>query len=116
MLVSRSFLKSNEKVVITVVTLEGYTFITKFQEDNCYKVLRSVDFFSIKFDEFFFVTACWGPLRSVFSLTIWGPPQINFFANYTMWGPPLDKLLHRLYGGPLKSVSLLTIEGPLRSL
>ena len=28
-----------------VVTPEGYTFVTKFQEDNSHKVLRSVDFF-----------------------------------------------------------------------
>ena len=42
-----------------VVTPEGYTFVTKFQEDNSHKVLRSVDFFSIKFDEIFFDTVCW---------------------------------------------------------
>ena len=36
-----------------VITPEGYTFVTKFQEDNSHKVLRSVDFFSIKFDEIF---------------------------------------------------------------
>ena len=42
-----------------VVTPEGYTFVTKFQEDNSQKVLRSVDFFSIKFDEIFFDTVCW---------------------------------------------------------
>ena len=43
-----------------VVTPEGYTFVTKFQEDNSHKVLRSVDFFSIKFDEILFDTVCWG--------------------------------------------------------
>ena len=42
-----------------MVTPEGYTFVTKFQEDNSHKVLRSVDFFSIKFDEIFFDTVCW---------------------------------------------------------
>ena len=42
-----------------VVTPEGYTFVMKFQEDNSHKVLRSVDFFSIKFDEIFFDTVCW---------------------------------------------------------
>ena len=42
-----------------VVTPEGYTFVTKFQEDNSHKVLRSVDFFLIKFDEIFFDTVCW---------------------------------------------------------
>ena len=42
-----------------VVTPEGYTFVTKFQEDNSHKVLRSVNFFSIKFDEIFFDTVCW---------------------------------------------------------
>ena len=45
------------------VTLEGYTFVTKFQEDNSHKVLRSVDFFSIKFDEIFFDTVCWDTLK-----------------------------------------------------
>ena len=44
-----------------VVTPEGYTFVTKFQEDNSHKVLRSVDFFSIKFDEIFIDTVCWEP-------------------------------------------------------
>ena len=40
-------------------TPEGYTFVTKFQEDNSHKVLRSVNFFSIKFNEIFFDTVCW---------------------------------------------------------
>ena len=48
-----------------VVTPEGYTFVTKFQEDNSHKVLRSVDFFSIKFDEIFFDTVCWGPPSTI---------------------------------------------------
>ena len=42
-----------------VLTPEGYTIVTKFQEDNSHKVLRSVDFFSIKFDEILFDTVCW---------------------------------------------------------
>ena len=42
-----------------LVTPEGYTFVTKFQEINSHKVLRSVEFFSIKFDEIFFDTVCW---------------------------------------------------------
>ena len=46
-----------------VVTPEGYTFVTKFQEDNSHKVLRSVDFFSIKFDEIFFDTVCWDSMQ-----------------------------------------------------
>ena len=56
----------------------------------------------------------------------WAPPQVSFFADcmgaplrsvssLTMWGP-LDKLLCILYGGPLRSVSLLSIGGPLRSV
>ena len=49
-----------------VVTPEGYTFVTKFQEDNSHKVLRSVDFFSIKFDEIFFDTVCWVDLSAAF--------------------------------------------------
>ena len=48
------------------VTPEGYTFVTKFQEDNSHKVLRSVDFFSIKFDEIFFDTVCWVGDRNLF--------------------------------------------------
>ena len=47
-----------------VVTPEGYTFVTKFQEYNSHKVLRSVDFFSIKFDEIFFDTVCWASTNS----------------------------------------------------
>ena len=43
----------------------------------------------------------WGPLRSISSLTIGGPPQNSFFAYYM--GP-----------GPLKSVSSLTIWVLLR--
>ena len=66
------------------------------------------------------------PLRSVSSLTIWGPPQVSFFAYYKgapsdqffrlLCGAPLDKFLRILYGGPLRSVSSLTIGGPLRSV
>ena len=52
-----------------VVTPEGYTFVTKFQEDNSHKVLRSVDFFSIKFDEIFFDTVCWVNLTNRVRLT-----------------------------------------------
>ena len=71
----------------------------------------------------------WGPLRLVSLLTIWGPLisvsvhtfwgplsdnffymeplQISFFTYYM--GSPSDQFLHILYGGPLRSVSSLTI-------
>ena len=52
-----------------------------------------------------------------------GGPSDHFFAYYigaprslsllTIWGPP-DQFLHKIYGGPLRSVSSLTIWGPLR--
>ena len=71
-----------------VLTPEGYTFITKFQEDNSLKVLRSVDFLksnSMKSSSTLFAG-------------IWGPLQVNFFAYYV--GPPLDVFLRILYRGP----------------
>ena len=51
-----------------------------------------------------------GPLGSISSLTIWGPPHINLFTNYV--GPPSSQFLCLLYGGPLRSISLLTMWGP----
>ena len=70
-----------------------------------------------------------GPLRSVYLLTIWGPPQVSFFVYYIppsgkflclhMGGPqisffayymrpPSDQFLRLLYGGgPLSSLNLL---------
>ena len=70
-----------------------------------------------------------GPLRSVSSHTIWGPlsyqfhcllcapppPQISFFACYRGATSHLG-FFHKIYGGPLRSVSPLTIWGPLRSV
>ena len=79
------------------------------------------------------------PPRSVSTHTIWGPPQISFFAYYMgplkisffayYMGAPSDQFLRipygpgrrapsdlflsiLLYGGPLISVSSLTIWGP----
>ena len=51
------------------------------------------------------------PLRSVFSLTIWGPSD-QFFLDEA----PSDQFLHILYGGLLRSISSLTIWAPLRSV
>ena len=47
------------------------------------------------------------PLRSVSSPTIWGSPEISFFAYYMR--PPSVQFLRLLYGGPIRSVSLQTI-------
>ena len=70
-----------------------------------------------------------GPLRLVYSHTIWGhlsdqfhcllygalPPQISFFACYRGGGGHLRiEFFHKIYGGPFRSVSPLTIWGPLR--
>ena len=41
-----------------------------------------------------------------------GPPQFSFFAYYM--GAPSDLFLRLLYGGPLVSISSLTIWGPPR--
>ena len=64
----------------------------------------------------------WGPLRQVSSHTIWGPPQVSFFAYYRgppqisffacHMGAPSDQFLRILYGGPLRPVSSHTIWGP----
>ena len=52
-------------------------------------------------------------LRSLSLFTIWGPPQISFFACHR--GATSDFcFFHKIYGGPLKSVSPLTIWSPLR--
>ena len=72
-----------------VVTPEGYTFVTKFQEDNSHKVLRSVDFFSIKFDEIFFDTVCWA---AALLLSVPAIPKIvlNLFAPpFSMLNPTI---------------------------
>ena len=67
-----------------VVTPEGYTFITKFQEDNSHKVLRSVDFFSIKFDDIFFDTVCW--LTSQFNKTSFIKHMDSILVIYHWYG------------------------------
>ena len=52
------------------------------------------------------------PLRSLSLFTIWGPPQISFFACYR--GATSDfSFFHKIYGALLRSVSPLTIWGPL---
>ena len=67
------------------------------------------------------------PPRSLSSLTIWGHPQVSFFAYYMRAlsqinffayyvGSTSDQILPILYGGGLRSVSSLTIGGPLRSV
>ena len=71
------------------------------------------------------------PPRSLSSLTIWGHPQVSFFAYYMRAlsqinffayyvGNTSDQILPILYGGGggggLRSVSSLTIGGPLRSV
>ena len=53
------------------------------------------------------------PLRAVFSLTIWGPPQTSFLVYFM--GALSDLFLCILYGAP-KVSSSLTIWGPLRSV
>ena len=70
-----------------------------------------------------------GPHRSVSSHTIWGPLSDQFHC--LIYGiPPLRSVsfayyrratshlgfFHKIYGGPLRSVSPLTIWGPLRSV
>ena len=53
------------------------------------------------------------PLRSLSLFTIWGPPQISFFACYR--GATSDfSFFHKIYGALLRSVSPLTIWSPLR--
>ena len=63
-----------------VVTPEGYTFVTKFQENNSHKVLRSVDFFSIKFDEIFFDTVCW-----VVTKPLLGSPGKEYMVQFGVY-------------------------------
>ena len=60
---------------------------------------------------------CGGPLRFVFSPTVWAHPPVSFFAYY-MPPPPPDQFLCLLCGGPFRSVSLhiYYIGGPLRSV
>ena len=67
-----------------------------------------------------------GLLRSVPLPTIWGSPEISFFAYYIR-APlrsvssltklsPSDQLYRLLYAPPPRLVSVLTIWGPLRSV
>ena len=67
-----------------------------------------------------------GPLRLVSSHTIWGPSQISFIVYYMPPPPPHQisffacyrvattdfSFFYKVYGGPLRSVSPLTIWGP----
>ena len=63
-----------------------------------------------------------GPLRSVSSLTMWGPPYISYFAYYMgapqvsffayYRGPPQISFFTYYMGAPLRSVSSLTKWGP----
>ena len=56
------------------------------------------------------------PLISVSLFTMCPPPpQISFFACYRGATSHLG-FFHKIYGGPLRSVSPLTIWGPLRSV
>ena len=52
-----------------------------------------------------------GPLRSIYSLTMWGVPQVSFFAYY-MGAPPEISLIAYYRRAPLRSVSSLTIWEP----
>ena len=67
------------------------------------------------------------PLRSLSSHTIWGPSQISFIVYYMSPPPPQISFFacyrgatsdfiffYKIYGGLLRSVSPLTIWGPLR--
>ena len=64
-----------------------------------------------------FFRLLYGPtLRSVSSLTICPPPPDQFLC-LLCWGPSRSVYLHIYYiGGPLRSVSSLTIGGPLSSV
>ena len=87
-----------------------------------------IEFLRILYDAGQFLPLLYGaPLSSLSSLTIWGPPQINFFAYYrgplrsvssqtndTIWGPPQINFFHLLYRGPLRSISLRTMYGSFR--
>ena len=67
-----------------------------------------------------------GPLRSVSSHTIWGPLSDHFHCLLygaspsdqflcMLWGATSDfSFFHKIYEGPLRSVSPLTIWAPLR--
>ena len=53
------------------------------------------------------------PLRSVSLFTIWASPSDQFLCML-LGGHLRFWFLHKIYGGPLRSVSPLTIWGPLR--
>ena len=54
------------------------------------------------------------PLRSISSLTLWGPPQIKFFAYYM--GAPSYQCFRLLYGALCVSFFAYYIGAPLRSV
>ena len=56
-----------------------------------------------------------GPPDHFLRLLYAPPPQISFFICYRGATSHLG-LFHKIYGGPLRSVSPLTIWGPLRSV
>ena len=70
-----------------------------------------------------FLRLLWRPLYVCFFFILYGGPSDHFFAYYigaprslsslTIWVPS-DQFLHKIYGGPLRSVSPLPIWGPLR--
>ena len=55
------------------------------------------------------------PLRSVSLHAIGGPPQILVFSQ-NIWGPPLRSVSPLTIWGPLRSVSVHTFWAPLRSV
>ena len=60
---------------------------------------------------YFFLKIYGGHLRSVSPLTICGPSQVSFFAYYM--GPLQVSFFSYYIGAPLRSVSSLTVWGPL---
>ena len=61
-----------------------------------------------------FLLIQWGPLSDQFHCLLYeAPPQISFFACYR-GGHFRFFFFHKIYGGLLRSVSPLTMWGPLR--
>ena len=72
--------------------------------------LRSVSSLTIEGPpQISFFATIWGPLRSVSSHTIWGPPQTCFFAYYM--GPPQISFF-AYYMGPPSGQFLRLLWGP----
>ena len=57
-----------------------------------------------------FSLTIWGPLRSVSRHTIWGP--LSSVSSPTIWGSPEISFFAYYMRAPLRSVSSLTIWGP----